>query len=900
MLIIRTFFILFIFPFSLSLVCIDGIFNQTLVNNENNFEIGLGNEACYEYSLSQTKNKIGFVFSKINSTSAEVILYKSKSNIEIKDNSYQNYFDRFLISENSYKEIDVTGFEVNKIYIIIRDIKYTKLYKNYFILYDNQIPIVLHDGKPITMKYFFSDNIYRFVYHSKSNITFVYSSKIKLKKYISITYNSKNKLENQIDDTDIILYLKSEDYTDKYLYVTVEDIEQGTEDQEFSVIVYEKGITEFFEIKKNEMINLNYINLNKDDEIQTFFYYYILGDSTASNTINFKLDSLVNQTKYINIISGFYHSNKELKSDEFEKNFHLDENRLPIEYDLNSDEYKKIYFQDNDISYPYRYIFFKIEISKLEKYYSPKTIIITIGEQVQEIKYIYSNISNYQTQIIEREIKPYFPTYFKLKLNPKENYIFNSPYPKNTIYIIGDLLSRDENQNIIINKNYFVDEDEIFIFSGIEEFTVAVFCTESFKATFYLEKYLENELYILENMRNTEPVEIKFEENDCKTKRKKYLLGIYNKEIYSKINKTYSKYWTTNDGEMNVFYRNNITLEGKSLFPILEKYKIKMDNLIYINNYLDFFTFICDKPGTLTIRSPYKIFNETTYKIGQNTISTLNISTEIEVLQLTTPVKPPSNYLCFAIFSKNGKKIQIFPDFPNLFNETFIEGDKIFTLKIDLYKFEPDQLAIKVKAEEKTQIEVVEVIRYNFTEYTILRSNEMTHFSDNHFVKFLNEKTKKIKVIIKGLNNVEVTYGLVKLFTDNVEYLPMAYQFKDSVIKRKLGNNEIIEINNTFSKNNDDNKKYIAFIFSIPSYIYYEFDAQVIQDIKSNINNENNNKSIIILVVIGIIIILALIILVLIFFVKKKENKSKFEMEVNDLDNNPIEKDNLFKGFNDI
>ena len=175
----------------------------------------------------------------------------------------------------------------------------------------------------------------------------------------------------------------------------------------------------------------------------------------------------------------------------------------------------------------------------------------------------------------------------------------------------------------------------------------------------------------------------------------------------------------------------------------------------------------------------------------------------------------------------------------------------------------------------------------------------MTHFSDNHFVKFLNEKTKKIKVIIKGLNNVEVTYGLVKLFTDNVEYLPMAYQFKDSVIKRKLGNNEIIEINNTFSKNNDDNKKYIAFIFSIPSYIYYEFDAQVIQDIKSNINNENNNKSIIILVVIGIIIILALIILVLIFFVKKKENKSKFEMEVNDIDNNPIEKENLFKGFDD-
>ena len=102
------------------------------------------------------------------------------------------------------------------------------------------------------------------------------------------------------------------------------------------------------------------------------------------------------------------------------------------------------------------------------------------------------------------------------------------------------------------------------------------------------------------------------------------------------------------------------------------------------------------------------------------------MGTEIEILQPTTAIKPQSDFLYFGIFSKFGKKITISPDYSKLFNETIIEGNKIFTLKIDLYKFEPDQMAIKVKANESTQIEVVEIIRYNFTEYTILRNNKFT------------------------------------------------------------------------------------------------------------------------------------------------------------------------------
>ena len=884
----KNFFFLLFIPFTLSLLCKDGNFNPILVNNENNYEIGPGAEACYEYTLSKTKNKIAFVFSKINSTSAEVIIYKSKSDVNT-----QNIFDRFLISDNSFKEIDVQKLDEQIIYIVIRDTKYANIYNNIFVLYDTQMPIPLYNGKPFTMKYFFSTNVYNFVYCSNGNLTFVYSSKAKLKKYLNITYNDEIIIEKKIDESDKIYYFKSEDSTEKYLYVSVEDIEPGNEDQEFSVIVYEKGINEFVEIERNEIVNLNYINLNQNDEIQTFMFYYKLGDKTKSNTINFKLDPLAYNTSYINIISGLYHSNKELNSDEFEKNFNFGGNRLPIEYDINSHQFKKIYFKDTDTSFPYRYIYFKIEISKLDNYYSPKTIIITIGDEVEDLFFNY--IGYYQTRIITKDIKPYFPTYFKLNLDPKERYIFNSPYPKNTIYVKGDLMAYDEHKNIIINKNYFVDEDEIFVFSNISEFTVAVFCSESFKGVFYLEKYEEKDLYILENMRNNEPFYIKFEDDDCFLKKKKYLLGIYNREIYTKMNKTFSKYWTSNDGEMNVYYRNNITLEGESLFPSSPKYTMEKENYVYIFNYIDFFTFTCTKPGTLSLRSRYKTFNETTHEIGQNTFHIIDLDIDKKVLQPVTTIIPPSDFLYFGIFSKYGKKITISPDCPELFEETTIEEDKIFTLKVDLYKFEPDQLAIKVKANESTQIEVVNIIRYNFTEYTVLRNNKMTHLTDNHFVKFLDRNTKKIKVVIKGLDNVEISYDLVKLFTDNLDYLPMAYQFRDTYTRKKAKNKEIIEFNITHGKD-DEFKKYTAFVFSILRYNYYEFDAQVIEE---KDEKKDSNKGLIILAVIATIIVLALIAVFIVFFIiKKKENERKFEMDVDNIDNQPFSEEKNYTGIN--
>ena len=370
---LKKFLILIIIPFTLSFLCTNKKFVSIPSNTKIDFKIGYKTEACYEYSLNSKRNKISLVFSEINSATTEVLLYKSKSDISIKNDTYQNYYNRFLIYENSIKEIDLKDFEEN-LYIIIREENNSdrKIFEYNFILYEP--PILLKEGKPISMKYFISNYKYEFIFISNKNLTLVYSTKIKSKKYINIEYNNHTLIERQIDESDHIFYLENKEKEQKYLYITIEDTDEHEKDQEFSLVVYEKGKYEFFEINKNEIINKEYINLNKGEEKQKFLFYYKLEKSTKANTINFRFDSYSNIKGYINIDTGFYHSSKELNQEEFQKYFNFEYNKFPIEYELNSDNYKKIYFQDSDTSFPYRYIYFKIEISKLENYYSPKNI----------------------------------------------------------------------------------------------------------------------------------------------------------------------------------------------------------------------------------------------------------------------------------------------------------------------------------------------------------------------------------------------------------------------------------------------------------------------------------------------------------------------------------------------
>ena len=880
----KFFVFLFLIPIIFSSLCININFYPVSVNKDNSFEIGPKKESCYKYTLPSTKKKIILVFPKTISRTSEVLLYKSKSDIQMISGEYRKYLDRFLINENAFKEIDLSNYQ-SEIFFIIRDGKYNQDYKNYFILYDTEIPITLNEGKPLTIKYFVKNNEYKFDFQSKKNLVFVYSTKVKNKKYISITYDNQTIFPKGIDQSDHQFYLKNENSTiSKRLYVTVEDIEEGNEDQEFSVIVYEKNITQFFEVKRETPYTTNYLSLNKEEENQIFFYYYKLGTNINKiNTINIKLNPLAYTSDYIRIQSGSYHSMKDIPDNEKDIYFRFNGNKFPIKYDNISKEYINIYYQDSDTSFTYRYIYFKVEISKTENYFSPQNFIISIGQGVEEI--YLNTIDYYRAKDILVILKPNIPYYFKININANEKYLLTSPLPESTTYIKGDLIYTDENNNIKINENIFTDPDEIIVLSGISELTLSIMHNKSSLSVvyYYVEKFNDKDVTIIENYRNFEPIEFVFNKEECSNDKKKYLLGIYNKNIYGKYNKTYTKYWTSNkDGDFEVYYRNGILLQQESLFPIRDEYLQKKEYTIILRFFLDFFTFRCKKPGTLSLRSPYKIFNETTHIIGQNSIIKISLSNKLEILQLTAPLKDPTFFLFVGIYSKFGKRLKISPDCPQLFKERTIYGDIPFLLMIDLHKFQPDQLAIKLLAEESTQIEVVEVMKYNFTEYTVLKDYKKKKITDNNLVRFLKPRTKQITFNLDGLKDTEIVFGIVKLFTNNVNYLPMAFQFKeDNNIRRKLASKkESITIINPFlNKHEVYDKKHLAFVCSIPQYKYHSYEAQVIFDEEEKKAKKDNSAIKISLSIVGVLILIVIVGIVIYYFVKKNKNKKTEDLD---------------------
>jgi len=326
--------------------------------------------------------------------------------------------------------------------IIIRDPVKEDTNEGSFIIYNAELPIQMKSGIPLNMKKFMDNNKYEFSFTSTKNLTLVFSSKVKGNKNLTVRYDNSVKIEKKLCTSDERVYLtKPEQSGLKNLFVIVEDNEPGKEDEEFSIVVYELGIQTFQEVPKLKEFYVDYINFDKENESQKFYFYYNLNKEYESNTINFKLDPVAKSTGYIIIKAGVYHSEKSLTQKEMEDNFDFKNELLPIAYDNNSDIYKRIYFKDDQKEYEYRYLYFKVEITKLNDYFGSKDFLITIGNHTELID--LKSLEYHKAYIIDLEVEALFPKYFKLLFEPEEKYIFTSPAPKNTTYIFGDLLELD-------------------------------------------------------------------------------------------------------------------------------------------------------------------------------------------------------------------------------------------------------------------------------------------------------------------------------------------------------------------------------------------------------------------------------------------------------------------------
>ena len=866
---IKLFFItLLLLKSSFSLLCINSPFDQIFPNSPRSFQVQPLKEACFKYKLTENKNTISLIFSVVNSHTAEVLIYKAQNLIMREDNNYINYEDKYNIIENSFREIDVKDF-YEYVYIIIRDAKNYFFYDN-IILYDSELPINLEANEPMNIKYFMKNNKYLFYFSSKKNLEIVYSCKIQKKKLLSIEYDRNNILEKQLDENDIIINLKNENGSkNKLLKIIVENNNKNINDnieQDFSIIIYEKDKNEFIEVKGNNLIKINYI---KNNLVQNFYFFCDISKYATSSSINIKLDYNAKINKYINIISDIKYSLLALKSENF-INLLPEENKIEYTYDINSDENIKFFFEKNDKTYLYKYIILKLEVKNFGEYFNQKYFTISLSKPLEQIN--LENIEEYHAEIIDINSNINVPSYYKLNLNKEYNYIFSSQNQDYMTLIKGDLLIDSS-----INKNYIDNQNEIIIISDTSDLTIQISDIELNKDKIYIEKIKSGDVTIIENERFNEEIKITIPEEYCNNNKKKYFIGSYNKEKYGDKGIITKKYWKPEDGaEIELYFKNNLSTDNESIFPSSDKYKILPYVSFTLDSSIDLFSFNCNKPGTISIRPLMKTFKEKTHIIGQNSITFISLNSKEEILQLTSPLIIEKNcdkflYLSIQTIQENNDVI-IKPETNGLFNQGQIKENKIMYEKIDIDKYKLDELAIRIISDGMADIEIIEVIHYNFSEYYEIKDEKINKIKKNNFVKFIDWDSKKIKININGLSQVPIYYSLVKLAINDTNYIPPVYNFKNNYMYKLSEKNEEIEIENKFYGKKDNIKEYIAFIFSIKNINEnYEYDVQI-KEVSYPYSIIEEKKSWIIIFIIVLVIII-LLIGIIIYCRKKRKNQ---------------------------
>lgn len=791
-------------------------------------------EACFKYKIVNKKNNFSLSFLKGNSYTSEVLLYNKFENIK-KDNegNYTGYtIDPCIIALHSFQEIDASKFN-DSVYIIIRETK-PYYYSDYLELYDSNIPIPLKNNESITIKNFMSNGIYIFTFESTKDITIAYSSKERKKKAVLI-YQNDFDWGTTFEDDFVQKYEKSVLMTDNYkIYISITQDYLGDQedkiDQKFSLIYYEND-TNFQGLKENEIKRINYLISSKNEILFTFNIKNT--QSREHNTINFELDYNNQINKYIEI-KWSQDNNPTLLDNESE----LFKETDLRSYDVDSDEYYRIYFKPKK-----QFIHVKVTIKKSEGYKEPKYFKISYGEALitQEI----SKTFNYSIDALA-----YIPKYIKFVANEKK-YLFYAPYEQYCTLINGDLVENGE-----INNNYLNETSDLHEIGNLTTITTRIFSKKR-KVDFFFEEYNPDDVFIYNFPDRIKDIYFKeFKDEDCKGKLKNIIFK-YNIETFSYGQNNFSNYWTT-DGDMITYYKNNS--EFKDTF--FAKEKLEKETIFESKTHIDIFTIKCNKPGTFYIRPYKKSFDEVIHELNLNCINDIEINNGTEIVQLYSPFYDPPPHIFFSITTFSENKIEIIPDTKGLFKPTAIDNEnRNFQIPIDAKKYKMDQMAIKLVSNSSNEIELIEtsdcesctyqnVVNYKFLyNYDIYKHN---------FVIFLDDKINKIEISFNNPKKEDIAYGVVDLASNNTQYIPLAFVF-DSTKKEKL--DKLIAVNIDPNAKNVK-KPFRAFIFSMKTNDFKNYTVDI--GIYGN-NNENLFDYIsVISLIVSVSLILALLIGILV------------------------------------
>ena len=844
------------------------------------FVINYENKAYFQYKLDGGKEYIGLKFLKANSYTVNVTTFSSLENKEKNKTQYP-------LADNQFKEIDVFGFDQDIVYIVIEITKENYTYDDYLTIYESGRPIYLEHNKVITITNFLSDQKYEFLYEPAKNIAidFFYNTKNYDDNYrmMTIDYNREEKETTELDSF-YKYYVFNEKST---LTVCVENKytkngKNEKQSQEFTLMIREvEGEKHFNKIEINKIETINYIYSQNP---QTFYFYANVTNMKELNTLNFKFDYRYYKAEKIKIKAKYQPLTEDIKQEDLIK-YIPDTNDLISSYDIYSDEYYRIYLNNNKQESKYLYIFASIEINDDSYYYGSKSIEYSMGEQEELID--FTTMEYNVAKKIGKQTLYYIPHYWKLKLDKNSVYLLGiyNEHMFVTEFIRGDLISSDNT----INMNVLESNNEIIVLSDIEEFTIKLFGIQK-NVEVYIERVRKDEIEFVQEYREKN----KIFKLDMKKDQTKYILGTYSYVDYA-FGKLTEKYYPTKDsGEFEVLFSGKVGEEENHLFPSnTEKYIRNFDQIIDLKTHLDLFTIKCKSDGVMYIRPQYKQFDYTVRSVQDNKQNDITMSELLEVAQLSAPLGKQEGTLYFTINLINSQNsllkavndneitLIISPDTNGTFESGTIKGNQIFTGSIDLAKYRLDELGILLNTTYfGTQLKIVEKIRDKYSSYRKLNEEYSEDINSYNCYFIIPKNNEKFNISIENLNGKDISYGIIKTAVNDANYvlLPDTYEKEKTTIKISE-NNARYQIKNKYYNNTDESNPYIMFLFSVDTKENLNYKLNI--SLSETPSEPNNNTTKIIIIVVIIIVVVLIVVGIILFNVisKRRKNRSSSEIE---------------------
>ena len=805
-------YIFLILSFSNCIFYSNEVFEEIQFMTPTKFTINKDKTVYFKYKLDEQKKSIGLKFLHANLYTVNITIYSSYEN-------KQKYIS-YMLGQNQFKEINVTDFN-DYAYIVIEEMKNSYYYDDYLTIYDCAKKIKLEHNKVISINNFLSNNKYEFYYPSNnSNITILYNTQDfqKAKRKITIIYNGKRLADNRIGTFKNFYKLEG----NNTLSVSIENfVKETIGNQEFSIIIYEVNHSKynFNQIKQNQIEVINYIY----NENQSYYFYTDISNLENYNTFNIKLNFQYFNKENIKVRTNLINLDKEITQEILKKNIPKT-NNFPCSYDDESDEYYRIYlFKNAAYNKNYTYLLVLIEISEQNYYYGSKNLEISIGEQEEIFDY-----TNLELNKLDKKEKPtinYIPKYVKLKLDSTKNYLlyFQNDFKFISTFIKGDILT----ENKTINTNYLRSDNEIIVLSQLEEFTIKLFGPKK-NIKFFIEKIESSNFEYKENARDNNNIfELKMKKGEVK-----YILGSYLYEDYAFGSEKVNYYATVDEGEFELYYKNNVNNEESSIFPSDSKYKLNFDEIFSLNTNIDLFKVVCNADGFMSIRPQFKKFNVTTIVLKENSYNK-NIMTEnSQVVQLSAPTNKSDDTLYFSILFLNGENsttsinvsditLNITSQVKGMFEDKTIKINETFTTTIDLSKYKVDELVIHLKSNYSNNVlEMVEVIQNKFTSYKEIKigeKEEVTSYNVFCPISSDKEESPSLFIILEDLKGKNVSYVIIKSPIKDINYTTLADKYENSTIKEITSSNQKIIISNPYYNQTDNIRPYKYLLLSVLS-----------------------------------------------------------------------------------